>query len=39
MVFGFGLVLPDSSDRLCTSKLLVFVMKILGYHGNIALKL
>ena len=39
MVFGFCLVLTDSSDRLCTSNLLVFVMKILGYYGNIALKL
>ena len=35
----FCLVLTDSSDRPCTSKWLVFVMKILGYHGNIALKL
>ena len=35
----FCLVLTDSSDRTCTSKWLVFVMKILGYHGNIALKL
>ena len=35
----FCLVLTDSSDRPCTSKWLVFVMKILCYHGNIALKL
>ena len=35
----FFLVLTDSLDRPCTSKWLVFVMKILGYHGNIALKL
>ena len=35
----FCLVLTDSSDRPCTSKWLVFVMKILGYHGNIVLRL
>ena len=35
MVLGFCLVLTDSS----ASKLLVFAMKILVYHGYIALKL